>query len=157
MKEPSVYATYNSKADERRLMAKSIGDLMSTSIETIDVSATAQDAAKRMRDKNVSSLIVVDASNSNTGIVTERDLVRRVCTSGASSKDVPVSEIMSSPVATIDPYSPVEVAADNMIHDKIRHLLVTDKSGSSLGIITLTDLAAFMRENVDIDEVNATI
>lgn len=138
-------------------MAKSIGDLMSTHIETIDSSATAEDAAKKMRDKNVSSLIVLDNSDGSTGIVTERDLVRRVCASGARSKDIPVSEIMSSPVATIDPYSPVEVAADNMLHSKIRHLLVTDKDGKSLGIITLTDLAAFMSENVDLDEVNATI
>lgn len=130
---------------------------MSTHIETIDISATAEDAAKRMRDKNVSSLIVFDPSSKNTGIVTERDLVRRVCASGARSGDVAVSEIMSSPVATIDPYSSVEVAADNMMHYKIRHLLVTDKDSKPLGIITLTDLAAYLGKNVDIDDVNATI
>jgi signal-transduction protein with cAMP-binding, CBS, and nucleotidyltransferase domain len=137
-------------------MAKSIGDLMSTKIETIDISATAHDAAKKMRDKEVSSLIVVDSSR-NIGIVTERDLVRRVCTSDARSRDVPIKQIMSSPIATTDPFSPVEVAADNMIENKIRHLLVEDKNGKALGMITLTDLAAYMKENVNMDEVNATI
>ncbi len=137
-------------------MTKSIGNLMSTKIETIDISANAHDAAKKMKDKQVSALIVVE-SGRNTGIVTERDLVRRVCAIDARSKDVPVRQIMSSPIATIDPYSTVEVAADNMIHDKIRHLLVEDENGKALGIITLTDLAAYMKENVNMDEVNATI
>ena len=136
---------------------KTVGDIMSTKIETIDISSNAEVAAKKMRDKKISSLIVTDPSSDTTGIVTERDLVRRVCATEARSKDVPVKLIMSSPVATIDPESLVEVAADNMLHDKVRHLLVTDKDGKALGMITLTDIAAAISETVDIDDVNATI
>ena len=136
--------------------SKTIGDLMSTNIETVGISATAHDVAKRMKDREVSSLIVTESGKS-IGIVTERDLVRRVCATDARSKDVPVKQIMSSPIFRIDPFSSAEVAADNMIRNKIRHLLVEDENGKPLGMITLTDLAAFMKENVNMDDVNATI
>lgn len=137
-------------------MSAKIGDLMSKSIEKIDISANAHDAAKKMRDKKVSSLIIADSSQ-NVGIVTERDLVWRVCATEAKASEVPVRHIMSSPIATIDPNSPVEVAADNMIQSKVRHLLVENEQGAAIGVITLSDLAAYMKENVNMDEVNATI
>jgi signal-transduction protein with cAMP-binding, CBS, and nucleotidyltransferase domain len=57
----------------------SIGQLMTERLETITLSNSAQQAAKKMRDKKVSSLVVVDNDDKPTGIVTERDLVRKVC------------------------------------------------------------------------------
>lgn len=132
---------------------------MSKKIETIDINATAHDAAMKMKDKNVSSLLVVDQQSEqvNQGILTERDLVRRVCATDEPDLNVPVKTIMSSPIAFIDPFSPVEVAADNMRHYGMRHFLVADESGKALGIITLSDLAGYLAENVNIDDVNATI
>ena len=53
----------------------SIGQLMTKKLETINLSSIAQQASKKMRDKNVSSLIVVDDDNKPVGIITERDLV----------------------------------------------------------------------------------
>ena len=58
---------------------------------------------------------------------------------------------------TIDPISSPEVAATSMINNKVRHLLVVDKDKKELGMITVSDLAEYLRENLDIDEVNATI
>lgn len=55
--------------------------------------------------------------------MTERDLVRQVCTKDVSSNTVVVHEIMSSPLAIIDAKSYVEVAADIMIQNKVRHRL----------------------------------
>jgi len=55
----------------------SIGQMMTEKLETIDISNSAQQASKKMRDKNVSSLIVIDNYNKPTGIVTERDLVQK--------------------------------------------------------------------------------
>jgi CBS domain-containing protein len=59
---------------------KSIGEIMTKKLETIAISNSAQEAAKKMRDKNVSSLLVIDNKINNSkpiGIVTERDLVGR--------------------------------------------------------------------------------
>ena len=62
-----------------------VGELMTEKLETIDSSSTAQEVAKKMRDKKIGSLVILDNKNSNRpiGIVTERDLVRKVCVTDA--------------------------------------------------------------------------
>ena len=52
---------------------------MTTRLQTIGMSETAKDAAKKMVDKNVSSLVVIDDDNQTVGIITERDITRGVC------------------------------------------------------------------------------
>ena len=64
--------------------------------------ATIQEAAKKMKDKNVSSLVVVDMSGKLEGLVTERDLVRKVCINDVRTSTVTNKEIMSFPLITID-------------------------------------------------------
>jgi CBS domain-containing protein len=147
----------------------SIGDLMTEKLKTIDSSGTAQEASKKMMDNNISSLVVVDNKNSNKpiGILTERDLVRKVCVNDANSSKMLIKNIMSSPLVTIDSGSSVEVAADIMTQNKVRHLLVveenTNNSGGDykisrpLGIITPSDFVGYLKENLNIDDVNAKI
>jgi CBS domain-containing protein len=91
------------------------------------MSNSAQRAAKKMRDKNISSLVVVDNNDKPIDIVTERDLVRKVCVHDASiSSIILLKDIMSSPLVTTDALSPVGVAADIMIQNRVRHLLVVE-------------------------------
>jgi signal-transduction protein with cAMP-binding, CBS, and nucleotidyltransferase domain len=70
-----------------------------------------------------------------------------------------IKDIMSSPLTTIDAVSPVEVAADLMIQNRVRHLLVVenDDIDKPLGIITPTDFVGYLKENLNIDHVNAKI
>lgn len=137
----------------------SIGQLMTERLETITLSNSAQQAAKKMRDKKVSSLVVVDNDDKPTGIVTERDLVRKVCVHDASSNSVPLKDIMSSPLVTTDALSLVEVADDIMMQNRVRHLLVVenDDINKPLGIITPTDFVGYLKENLNVDNVNAVI
>ena len=141
---------------------KSVGEIMTKKLETIAISNSAQEAAKKMRDKNISSLLVIDNTNNNDkpiGIVTERDLVRKVCVNDASSKHTMVQDITSSPLITIDTISSVEVAADVMTQNKVRHLLVVEDNdvNKPLGIITPGDFTEYLKENLNIDDVNAKI
>ena len=140
-------------------MENAVKSIMSTKIETVDILDTAHAAAKKMRDKRISSLIVVALKNNAApvGIVTERDLVHRVCALGISSKDVSVLQMMSSPIATVDPNSSVEVAADLMLSNKVRHLLVLDHEGKPVGILAPSDLNKYLRANFHLDEVNTRI
>ena len=114
-----------------------------------------------MKDNNVSSLIVIDDSNNKpTGIVTERDLVRKVCVNDrSSSKNMLIKNIMSSPLVTIDARLPVEAAADVMIQNKVRHLLVVEDNDINrpLGIVTPTDFIGYLKENLNVNEGNAKI
>ena len=60
-------------------MTFTINDIMRKKLETIEESASIQETARKMKDKNVSSLVVVDGNGKPQGLVTERDLVRKVC------------------------------------------------------------------------------
>ena len=141
-----------------------VGELMTQKLETIGTLSSAQEASKKMRDNNVSSLVVIDDSNNKpTGIVTERDLVRKVCvndtSSNNSSRTMLIKNIMSSPLVTIDSRLPVEAAADVMIQNKVRHLLVVENNDINrpLGIVTPTDFVAYLKENLNVNEANARI
>ena len=70
------------KSDNKQIvisMATTIRSIMRIGIETIKDTDSAQQAAKKMKDKNVSSLVVVDENGKAKGIVSERDLVTKVC------------------------------------------------------------------------------
>jgi CBS domain-containing protein len=138
-----------------------ISQIMTKKLETIGTTSSAQEGAKKMRDKNVSSLLVIDYFNNGKpiGIVTERDFVRQVCVNDGSSKHTIIQTITSSPLVTVDAISSVEVAADLMTQNKVRHLLVVedDDITKPLGIITPSDFTDYLKENLNMDDVNAKI
>src|SRR5437870_9434458 len=141
-------------------MTQSIAEIMTEKLETIIASGSSQEAAKKMRDKDVSSLVVTDSSNKPLGIVTERDLVRKVCAKDVNSSNVLIKDILSSPLVTIDYKLSVEAAANTMVNNKVRHLLVVDDDkdiNRPIGIITAMDFATYLKENLDMDELNAKI
>ena len=109
----------------------SIGEIMTKKLEKINMSASAQEAATAMTEGNVSSLVVTDMNDKAIGIVTEQNLVRRVVANDVSSGKVNIQKIMFSPPVTIDANSSVEVAADIMIENKVKHLLVVENEDLS--------------------------
>jgi CBS domain-containing protein len=140
-------------------MTQSIAEIMTKKLETIVITGSAQDAAKKMSDKDVSSLVVTDNNNKPVGIITERDLVRKVSVKDVNSSNVLIKDILSSPLVTIDSKLTIEGAADTMVNNKVRHLLVVDNNNINrpIGVITTTDFASYLKENIDMDEVNARI
>ena len=123
-----------------------IAEIMSKKIETIEEYASVQDLAIKMKDKNVSSLIVVDSLGKTRGLVTERDLVRKVCVKDVSTSKVMIKEIMSLPLITINPNDSPSTAIDMMFQHNIRHLLVVDNKteiNKPLGIVTPRDLTRY--------------
>jgi signal-transduction protein with cAMP-binding, CBS, and nucleotidyltransferase domain len=102
-----------------------ISDIMVNKLETIGSSSTAQDAAIKMRDRQISSVLVIDDKDGRPmGIITERDLSRKICASDKSSRELLTGQIMSSPLITINTDSLPSYAADLMLKNKVRHLLV---------------------------------
>ena len=123
-------------------MTLSVSDMMTKKLEAIEGTASVQEAAKKMKDKNVSSLVVVDGEGEPQGLVTERDLVRKVCINDVRTSAVTNKEIMSSPIITIESKSSASEAVDMMLQNNIRHLIVVDKSNANkpIGMITPLDL-----------------
>ncbi|HYZ65996.1 MAG TPA: CBS domain-containing protein [Nitrososphaeraceae archaeon] len=127
-------------------MATTISDLTRKKLITVEESASVQEAAKRMMDKNISSLVVVDENSRPIGLVTERDLVRKVCIQDAYTSKITTKEIMSSPLITIKSRSSPSEAIDAMLQNNVRHLLVVDnnktlddKEDRPIGMITPLD------------------
>jgi signal-transduction protein with cAMP-binding, CBS, and nucleotidyltransferase domain len=126
----------------------SVGAIMNERIKTIGILNTAQEAAMKMADKNVSSLVVLDNDDGKAvRILTERDLVRRVCTKNIPSSSVTIQNTISSPIKTIAPDTLIDDVADIMIRNKIRHMVVADENREPIGIVSATDIVAFVREN----------
>jgi len=123
-------------------MTLTVSDMMTKKIESIEGSASVQEAAKKMKNANVSSLLVVDREGNPQGLVTERDLVRKVCINDVCTSNVTNKEIMSSPIITIDYKSSALSAVDMMLQNNIRHLMVVDEShpNKPIGMITPLDL-----------------
>src|SRR5690349_15200891 len=118
-------------------MGNSVEAAMSSNIQTISISDTAEQAAKKMRDMKIGSLFVIDKSKSEQqpiGIITERDLVRRVCAEGISSKDIGIEHLISSPIATIERKATIASAASLMSSNKTRHLLVVNNGEEKLPV-----------------------
>ena len=126
-----------------------VRDIMIHNVITIDHNKTAKDVALLMSEKQVSSLVVIKDGNP-IGLVTERDLSRKVLTTDRKSSDVPLSEIMSMKFRWVEPMTPIEDAIQKMINNNIRRLLVLE-DGKLVGIITETDLARHLRSKLLID------
>ena len=126
---------------------------MTAKMSYILQSNTAQEAALKMDQDSASALIVLDSNKTPVGVVTHRDLVRSSCIEDVPCNSILVQDIMSTPIVTIDPYSPVETATDVMKHNNVRHLLVVDsgKPDEPLGILSSRDFALYI-ENELIDE-----
>jgi CBS domain-containing protein len=127
-----------------------VKDLMTNNVVTIDVNKTVVEAAALMSEKDIGDLIVMD-ENIPVGIVTERDLVRRVLAEGKSA-DSKVSEVMTRPLKVIDPEAPIKEAARRMVNKRIRRLPVI-KDNKLVGIITAADFARHLSKKTLTDDI----
>jgi CBS domain-containing protein len=105
---------------------------------SIPPDATVYDAIKKMADKNVGSLVVLD-DDRLIGIITERHYARKVVLEGRASPATPVRAIMETSVVYAKPQQSVEECMAVMTDKKIRHLPVIE-NGRLIGLISIGDL-----------------
>jgi signal-transduction protein with cAMP-binding, CBS, and nucleotidyltransferase domain len=111
-------------------------------IWSIGPNAMVSDAIRLMDEKNVGALPVVD-NKTLVGIVSERDYIRKVIVSGRSSKDTPVSDIMTRQVLTVNPSNSVTECMRIMTERRVRHLPVVE--GTKLvGILSMRDVVTWL-------------
>ncbi len=127
-----------------------VKDFMSTNVITIDVQGTVLEAAKLMHQQDVGDLVVMEGVVAK-GIITERDLVRRVM---AQKKpfETKVSEVMSNPLITIEEDASIRDAARKMVKYRIRRLPVTKKD-VLVGIIATSDFARHLSKKTLSEEI----
>ena len=101
---------------------------------------TAFDISKLMVKNKVGSVLVINHSNFPIGIVTERDIIKKVCVTNTLPNEMKVDKIMSSPVITIMSYDSIETAAQKMTKYKIKRLPVLEEDQQIVSILSLSDI-----------------
>ncbi len=107
----------------------------------IDADASVFEAVQQMVELNAGSLLVTE-SGEITGIVTERDYLRRVALHGLDDRETLVREIMSSPLIVVTPETTVDECMALMTDRRIRHVPVVD-DGKVVGVVSIGDLVKF--------------
>ncbi len=115
-------------------------DVMSSSIISIDGMATAKEAAQKMREENVLSLLVTKRhENDAWGLVAVQDLITGVLIPAKKAEDVNVYEIMTKPILCVPADMDIRYVARLLYRSNMRRAPVEDK-GQLVGMITLSAL-----------------
>jgi len=117
-----------------------VREIMTRPVITANADLDIFSAAKKMAQANVGSLIIV-AEGKPIGILTERDLVKKVVAKAVDPRSVLVGDIMNSPVVSIEPDASLREAAVLMLRSGVKRLPVI-ADGKLIGIITDTDLVS---------------
>jgi len=115
-----------------------VRDVMTKNVIVTEPERTILEAAKRMAAKKIGGLVVVQHGRP-IGLVTDRDIVWKVTSTGRDPSKVLVRDIMHSPVATVSPLTTLRAAARAMLEKKTRWLVVT-RLDNVEGVITASDL-----------------
>ena len=113
---------------------------------TLDENSTVREAAEIMNKFGIGSLIIVSKGKA-VGIMTERDVLRRVVAEAKNAESTKVKEIMTTPLVVVEPSFDLEEATKLMFQMKIKKLPVVD--GKKLvGLVSLTDIARFQPQMI---------
>jgi len=126
-----------------------VRDIMEKNVITIDHQKTVLDAAHLLKEKEISFLVIMK-NDEPIGVVTESDFVRKFVVEDKLASQTPLSEIMSHKFRSVEPTTEIEDAVQKMLNNKIRRLLVIEQ-GKLAGVITQTDLTAFLRSRLLIE------
>ena len=123
-----------------------VRDIMQRNVITIEHNKSALDAAKMLKENEISFLVIQKDQNP-IGLVTERDIVQKIAAQDIKSSEISISQLMSKNFRWVVPEEDIEVAIQKMLNNSIRRLLVLDNE-KLVGVITQTDLAAFLRSKL---------
>lgn len=115
-------------------------EIMTRDIEVVEQDTSLHEAAEKMKDINVGPMPVVDQGRP-VGILTDRDIVIRAVSEGKNLDETKVGEIMTPQPVTCREDADVEDAVEIMEEKQIRRVLVVDKKGGLVGIVSLGDVA----------------
>ncbi len=115
-------------------------DLCSRALHTVSGTDSVREAAHRMLEHHIGTLVVVDDSIRAKGLITDRDIVTRCVAKEFDPGVMTVAEVMSEPVLTLDEDATIADALQLMADEEIRRVVVTSRGGSTTGLLALDDI-----------------
>jgi CBS domain-containing protein len=121
-----------------------VGLMCVREVDTVPPTAAAVEAARRMRERGVGTLVVVNEQQQPMGLVSDRDLTMRVMAAGRNPLQTRVSDVMTPMPTTVLESSSIESALAQMRGGRMRRLPVVNGSGALVGMVALDDILALL-------------
>ncbi len=121
-----------------------VKEIMTRNVATVDIKSSIQQLSQKMLAYGVGSVIITD-DNQPVGIVTEKDIVRKIVSKNLKPEDISIKELMTTPLITIPSHEDVTDAMRKMVKMEIKRLPVVENN-RLIGIVTDTDLIAASAE-----------
>lgn len=125
-----------------------VKDVMTKEIACVDGTSSIMDAARKMRDQNVGTVLIVD-NNEVKGLLTDRAIVTRAVANHQDPKSVYVRDIMTKDLVGCREEEDVMNAVKIMGENKIRRMPVVNEKDQLVGVISMADIAQEMKPCLD--------
>jgi signal-transduction protein with cAMP-binding, CBS, and nucleotidyltransferase domain len=126
-----------------------IATLCVRDVDVVDQNETVWQAAIRMRQRAVGTLVVVNKARQPIGIVTDRDLMERVMAEGRDARNTLVRMVMTRDPATIGEDESLREALPLMRREGCRRLVVVDRAGVLVGLLSMDDVLMLVANQME--------
>lgn len=116
-----------------------VRDVMSKSVRVVRPDSSVKEVVATMNKFDIGSIVVVQGERP-VGIITERDILRRIVEPCLAPETLTARQVMTGPVITIDENASIDEAARLMAKKGVKKLLVTRNNDQLVGILTFTDI-----------------
>lgn len=146
-------------ADVGEQMATTAGQIMGargSDVATTGPDATLEDVAAVLEERRIGAVVVTEADGRVVGILSERDIVRRLATQGADCLHVTVAEAMTDRITTCSASATTDELMTTMTEGRFRHVPVVDDGGGLLGIVSIGDVVKSTIEHLRAEKESLT-
>lgn len=132
-----------------------VRDIMQKNVITVDHDKKVLDAAIILKEKEISFLVILKEGKP-AGIISERDIVRRIAAEDLVASKINLEDAMSKKFRWVSPDTPIENAVQKMLNNNIRRLIVLENE-ELVGVITQTNMTEFLRSKILINSTMKNI
>ena len=126
----------------------SVGRICTREVDLAHVDESVWQAAERMHQRAVGTLVVADEDKRPIGIITDRDLVERVLAQALDPTSTTVGQVMTETPEVVSEYEAIEQAIAVMRRERCRRLPVVDDDGQLIGLLSLDDVLQLLAEEL---------
>jgi CBS domain-containing protein len=119
-------------------------------VETIERNVSLLDVARRLSDKRIGAVVVVDEAKRIVGIISERDLIRVIGADGPEALNRSLADVMTTNVITCREQDTIDEIMALMTERRIRHLPVVE-DGKLAGIVSIGDVVKYRVAEVELE------